>query len=107
MILILKKIILNILKIISPYFYNYLILLRTEKILPENFITYLKRLPNDIMQAIKMLQKNKTLSQAFGKDVIASYIKLKNLEINDFKRKTTFNKKKPITSWEKDNTLDC
>tara|TARA_Y100000748_G_scaffold32588_1_gene24094 strand:+ start:100 stop:480 length:381 start_codon:yes stop_codon:yes gene_type:complete len=67
----------------------------------------LKKLPNDIMQAIKMLQKNKTLSQAFGKDVIASYIKLKNLEINDFKRKTTFNKKKPITSWEKDNTLDC
>tara|TARA_B100001093_G_scaffold197595_1_gene189992 strand:- start:321 stop:1004 length:684 start_codon:yes stop_codon:yes gene_type:complete len=47
MILILKKIIINTLKIISPHFYNYLILLRTEKKLPENFFTYLKRLPND------------------------------------------------------------
>ena len=67
----------------------------------------LKKLPNDITQAIKMLQKNKPLAEAFGKDVIESYIKLKNSEIKDFKSKSSFNKKKPVTNWEKDNTLDC
>ncbi len=67
----------------------------------------LKKLPNDISQAIKMLEQNKVLSKAFGKDVIKSYIKLKNLEIKDFKRKSKFDKKKPITDWEKNNTLDC
>ena len=67
----------------------------------------LKKLPNDISQAIKMLDQNKVMSKAFGKDVIKSYIKLKNLEIKDFKRKSKFDKKKPITDWEKNNTLDC
>ena len=67
----------------------------------------LKKLPNDIRQAISMLQKSKPLSQAFGKDVIESYIKLKNSEIKDFNSKSSFNKKKPVTKWEKDNTLDC
>ena len=67
----------------------------------------LKKLPNDISQAIKMLQKSKPLSEAFGKDVIESYLKLKNSEIKDFKSKSSFNKKKPVTKWEKDNTLDC
>ena len=67
----------------------------------------LKKLPNDIKQAISMLQKSKTLSNAFGKDVIESYIKLKNSEIKDFNSKSSFNKKKPVTKWEKDNTLDC
>ena len=67
----------------------------------------LKKLPNDINQAISMLQKSKSLANAFGKNVIDSYIKLKNLEIKDFKNKSSFNKKKPVTKWEKDNTLDC
>ena len=67
----------------------------------------LKKLPNDINQAISMLQKSKSLAQAFGKEVIESYIKLKTSEIRDFKSKSTFNKKKPVTKWEKDNTLDC
>ena len=67
----------------------------------------LKKLPNDIKQAISMFQKSKTLSNAFGKDVIESYIKLKNSEIKDFNSKSSFNKKKPVTKWEKDNTLDC
>jgi glutamine synthetase len=67
----------------------------------------LKKLPNDVSQAISMLQKSKPLAHAFGKDVIESYIKLKNSEIKDFKSKSTFNKKKPVTKWEKDNTLDC
>ena len=67
----------------------------------------LKKLPNDINQAINMLKNSKSLSQAFGIDVIKSYIKLKNLEIRNFKEKNNFNKKKPVSQWEKDNTLDC
>ena len=67
----------------------------------------LPKLPNDLPQAISMLQKNKSLSSAFGKDAINSYIKLKNSEIKDFRSKNNFNKKKPITTWERNNTLDC
>ena len=67
----------------------------------------LKILPNDINQAINMLQNSKVLSKAFGADVIKSYIKLKNSEIKNFKMRNDFNKRKPVSQWEKDNTLDC
>ena len=67
----------------------------------------LKKLPNDINQAINMLQNSKALSKAFGSDVIKSYIKLKNSEIKNFKTRNDFNKRKPVSQWEKDNTLDC
>ena len=67
----------------------------------------LKKLPNDINQAINMLQNSKALSKAFGSDVIKSYIKLKNSEIKNFKTRNNFNKRKPVSQWEKDNTLDC
>ena len=67
----------------------------------------LKKLPNDINQAINMLKNSKSLSQAFGSDVIKSYIKLKYSEIKNFRTKNKFNKRKPVSQWEKDNTLDC
>ena len=67
----------------------------------------LKKLPNDINQAMNMLKNSKSLSQAFGSDVIKSYIKLKNSEIKNFRTKNKFNKRKPVSQWEKDNTLDC
>ncbi len=67
----------------------------------------LKKLPNDINQAIIMLKNSKALSKAFGADVIKSYIKLKSSEIKNFKLKNNFNKRKPVSQWEKDNTLDC
>jgi len=67
----------------------------------------LKKLPNDINQAIAMLQNSKALSKAFGSDVIKSYIKLKKSEIKNFKVRNDFNKRKPVSQWEKDNTLDC
>ena len=53
------------------------------------------------------LENSKSLNNAFGKDVIKSFVKLKNSEIKDFKRKETFNKRRPVTIWEKNNTLDC
>ena len=67
----------------------------------------LKKLPNDINQAINMLKNSKSLSNAFGSDVVKSYIKLKNSEIKNFKVRNNFNKRKPVSQWEKDNTLDC
>ena len=54
-----------------------------------------------------MLNENKDMNEAFGKDVIDSYIKLRTSEINDFNQKENFDKTKTITRWERDNTLDC
>ena len=47
------------------------------------------------------------MNDAFGKEVINSYIKLRNSEINEFKQKESFDKTKAITKWERVNTLDC
>ncbi len=47
------------------------------------------------------------MNDAFGKDVIESYIKLRSSEMNEFKSKDSFDKTKDVTKWEKDNTLDC
>ena len=47
------------------------------------------------------------MNKTFGKDVINSYIKLRNSEIEDFDNQEKFDKSKPITKWESQNTLDC
>ena len=47
------------------------------------------------------------MKNSFGKDVINSYIKLRSSEIKEFEQKEKFNKRKPITKWERINTLDC
>ena len=67
----------------------------------------LKKLPEKIENSLNELNNNKELKEAFGEDVINSYIKLKNIEIDNFNKYETFDKKKPITEWEKNNTLDC
>ena len=67
----------------------------------------LKKLPEKIEDSLNELNNNKELKEAFGEDVINSYIKLKNIEIDNFNKYETFDKKKPITVWEKNNTLDC
>ena len=67
----------------------------------------LERLPNDIEESLNELDKNKTIRASFGDDVINSYIKLKRKEIEDFDQNDTFDKKSPVTKWEKNNTLDC
>ncbi len=67
----------------------------------------LSRLPDNLDQSLEKLKNNKKMNSCFGKDVINSYIKLRNTEIKEFKQKESFNKKQPITKWEKINTLDC
>ena len=67
----------------------------------------LKKLPNEVEDAIEQLEESKELKEAFGEDVIKSYIKLKNQEIDDFTKNERFDKKSSVTDWEKNNTLDC
>ena len=76
-----------------------------------------KKLPLTLDQSLSYLKRNKVLQNAFGKDVINSYVKLKNRELKKYnssiERKIGFktfkkgNKSGIITQWEKDNTLDC
>ena len=63
--------------------------------------------PNEIDEAIRELEDNKEITEAFGEQVIKSYVKLKNLEINEFFKEESFDKNSPVTDWEKNNTLDC
>ena len=67
----------------------------------------LKKLPDDIEDAIYNLNDNKEIRESFGEDVISSYIKLKKSEIEDFNKSENFDKEDPVTDWEKNNTLDC
>ena len=68
---------------------------------------HLKKLPSNLEIALEKLDESKELNEAFDEKVINSYIKLKNNEINNFNSKEIFSKEKPITDWEKLNTLDC
>tara|TARA_A100000164_G_scaffold167183_1_gene148377 strand:- start:421 stop:801 length:381 start_codon:yes stop_codon:yes gene_type:complete len=67
----------------------------------------LSKLPDNLDQSLERLKNNKKINNSFGKEVINSYLKLRNSEIKEFKQKENFNKKDPITKWEKANTLDC
>ena len=67
----------------------------------------LPKLPNELVQSLEQLKNNKEMNDAFGKETIMSYIKLRSLEIREFQSKENFDKTKPISKWEKDNTLDC
>ena len=67
----------------------------------------LKKLPDDIEEALYNLNDNKELRESFGEDVINSYIKLKKSEIDDFNKNERFDKEDSVTDWEKINTLDC
>ena len=67
----------------------------------------LPKLPNDLESSLEMLNFNTVMKNAFGKNVLNSYIKLKKIEIESFKKNEKFDKLKPITKWERSNTLDC
>ena len=67
----------------------------------------LPKLPNTLEESLEMLNFNTVMKNAFGKNVLNSYIKLKKSEIESFKLKEKFDKLKPITKWERSNTLDC
>ena len=76
-----------------------------------------KKLPLTLEKALSHLNKSKVLKDAFSKETINSYIKLKNKEIKKYQSSNTKKigfkgskqsvKKNTITQWEKDNTPDC
>ena len=75
----------------------------------EDFAKYpnLPKLPDELDQSLKQLKQNKEMNEAFGSHVIDSYIKLRGTEIKEFNNVEKFDKSKPITKWERQNTLDC
>ena len=59
----------------------------------------LKKLPLNLLDAIRMTQKGTALKAQLGQPLIDAYCKLKTDEWNNFKS--------TISQWERDNTLDC
>lgn len=58
-----------------------------------------KKLPLYLIDAIRNLDRCKVLNDAFGRETVQSYVKLKTNEWNSFSRH--------LTQWERDTTLDC
>jgi glutamine synthetase len=58
-----------------------------------------KRLPLNLLDALRLLEKNKILRDSLGNDFVNSYIKLKMGEWNSFMSHASV--------WERDMTLDC
>jgi len=58
-----------------------------------------KKLPLNLLDALRALEKSTVLKAAFGDAVIASYVKLKHADWNDYCRH--------LTDWERQTTLDC
>ncbi len=67
----------------------------------------LSKLPNELKDSLDKIENNKEMNKAFGKEVIKSYVKLRTAELKDFNDNEKFDKSKPITKWERQNTLDC
>jgi len=67
----------------------------------------LPKLPNDLSESLDRLKDNKMINEAFGSDVINSYLKLRSVELKEFNNNESFDKTKPVTEWERRNTLDC
>ena len=58
-----------------------------------------KKLPLNLLDAIRDFDKSKIIREGFGDELVDSYVKLKNQDWN------TFNKH--LSSWERETTLDC
>jgi glutamine synthetase len=58
-----------------------------------------KRLPLNLLDALRALEKSAVMKAAFGEETIASYLKLKHDDWNAYSRH--------LTEWERQTTLDC
>jgi glutamine synthetase len=58
-----------------------------------------KKLPLNLLDALRLTDKSKVVRAAFGDAVIDSYIKLRTEDWNSYARH--------LTAWELDRTLDC
>ena len=58
-----------------------------------------KKLPLNLLDALRALEKSSMLQAALGEDCIKSYLKLKHDDWNAYSRH--------LTEWERQTTLDC
>ena len=65
----------------------------------QNKVRNLRKLPANLLDAIRLLDASEVARSAFGDEFIDSYVKLKNEEWQRFMR--------AISPWERDHTLDC
>jgi glutamine synthetase len=58
-----------------------------------------KKLPLNLLDALRLTDKSKVLRERFGDSFIDSYVRFKNEEWNQFNRH--------LSDWERQTTLDC
>ena len=58
-----------------------------------------KRLPLNLLDALRALERSSVLKAGLGEGVVASYIKLRQAEWNEYAAQ--------LTDWERQATLDC
>jgi glutamine synthetase len=58
-----------------------------------------KRLPLNLLDAIRLTEGSKLLRRELGDEFVDAYVKLRTREWNDYSRH--------LTEWERQNTLDC
>ncbi|MDH3762123.1 MAG: type III glutamate--ammonia ligase [Gammaproteobacteria bacterium] len=58
-----------------------------------------KKLPDNMLDALRLLDKNKIIRAGLGDELIDAFVKLKLEEWNSYS--------KHLSSWERSNTLDC
>jgi glutamine synthetase len=58
-----------------------------------------KRLPLNLLDALRVFEKSATFKAALGEEFVASYARLKREDWNAYSRH--------LTQWERDTTLDC
>jgi glutamine synthetase len=62
-------------------------------------IKHIKRLPLNMLDAVRLFGKSKILRAGFGDELVDSYVKLK---LDEWKSYAT-----TLSQWERDHTLDC
>jgi glutamine synthetase len=58
-----------------------------------------RKLPLNLLDALRLFEKDKLVAGGFGDSFVKSYVKLKMREWNDYAS--------AISDWERQNTLDC
>ena len=58
-----------------------------------------KRLPLNLLDALRNLEKSSVIGAAFGAPTVSAYLKLKHADWNEYARQ--------LTDWERATTLDC
>jgi len=59
----------------------------------------IRRLPLNLLDAVRLFDKSKVIRAGLGEDLVGSYVKLK---LEEWKSYST-----TLTQWERDHTLDC